>query len=289
MYRTIICILCFLLSVSFSWSQNTDSIDLDSLHTQYTSIIEQDWSMIDVLVQDFIDDKQHRKEKFDCYARYLQLFFKTAYGQISAPLGYLGYYYSRKRITHKLQNFYNEKGLTNIEDIGNDIVNGVINIKELKEYLGTFDYNLWLYGDTKQPIENGGVPEDYKQSLPLFWRRWLYSAIRNPRWNAMYVNNYTSRIVGITTPYDNRLNITTHNYGTGDTKLGMVLRWVTDEEGKWWFFYENTRKTRGNKGKLFYFGIVGLSQIEDGEYKHGLKPNRFEFSLNRTVTIDENK
>lgn len=48
--------------------------------------------------------------------------------------------------------------MENIENIGKDIVNGVISEQEIKDYLGEGYYKLWLYGDTDDPIESGGVP-----------------------------------------------------------------------------------------------------------------------------------
>lgn len=243
--------------------------------------------MFKALISDYFSSEQHREEKLECYARYTSLFLKTVYGQITAPLGYVDYYLHRKRITHKLEELYSENNLGNIENIGKDIINGRIDEKTIKECLGKSDYRRWLYGDTDDPINTGGVPADYKPDLPMFVRRWFYSGLRNPRWNATYIDNYSSNVVKIATPYDDRSEISTSNYGTTDTRLGTWLRWYVDDEGKWWFFYETTKQKSEDKGKLFYFGAVGLGSAQDGDSLTERKQSRFEFSLNRTVTIDK--
>lgn len=259
------------------------------VNSYYEESIEQqeDDSMLKVLLKDYLKDKEHREEKRECYARYTKLFFKTLYSQVSAPILYIGYYMCRKKITKKLSQLYQEKGLENIENIGKDIVNGVISEQEIKDYLGEGYYKLWLYGDTDDPIESGGVPQSYKPTLSMFARRWFYSGVRNPRWNATYIDNYSSNIRRISTSFDNRSDVNTHNYGTSDTKLGTWLRWYVDDNGKWWFLYEKTKRTKGNSGKLFYFGAVGLGDKQDGNYKKEENKCRFEFSLNRKVKIDE--
>ncbi|MBR1774719.1 MAG: hypothetical protein IJ759_04245 [Bacteroidales bacterium] len=267
------------------------------VQAQKTEADYDDWdykdNMLRVLYEDFTADKSFRIEKIDCYVRYTSLLVKTVYSQVTAPFGYIGYYWNKKKITQSLEEFYKLHNLDNIENVGNDIKNGVISKDDLKDYFGLFYYNLWLYGDTDDPLVTGGVPKDYKPNMPMYLRRWFYSGLRNPRWNATYINNYSADIIQVKTPYDTRTDIATHNYGTGDTRLGSVLRWYIDENGKWWFFYENTRRTKKNKGKLFYFGAVGLGGKEDGELKKSAssekkstKKGRFEFSLNRTVTID---
>ncbi|MBQ0112488.1 MAG: hypothetical protein KBT03_05085 [Bacteroidales bacterium] len=285
-------LLSIILSLFFSlaFAQEKDNIvSFDTIQGENTWSAEEDyeeyWSMFEVLRQDFLNSPEHRKEKIDCYLRYTKLFLNTVYSQISAPVVYLAYYAFRKTITNRLSNFYQEKNLSNIENIGEDIVQGVVDKEELREYMGDIFYKMWLYGDTKNPIVDGGVPKDYKPSLPMFVRRWLYSGVRNPRWNATYTDNYTNPIVNISTPIDTRKNIITHNYGTSDTKLGTWLRWYVDDKGKWWFLYEKTKPTKENKGKLFYFGVVGLGSHVDGNYPEKTKQGRFEFSLNRTVTI----
>lgn len=244
-------------------------------------------SMFEIIAKDYFSDKANRKEKRDCYRRYLGLFFKTVYSQLTAPFMYILYYQNRQDITNDIQDYYDEHNLTDMENIGMDIVSGKVDKDSLKAYLGPKKYNLWLYGDTKRPVEDGGVPADYKNNLPLFLRRWLYCAVRNPRWNSTYVNNYSSYIDSIYSAYDTRCGINTHNYGTGDTYLGKCLRWYIDKDGKWWFYYERTKQTEANQGNLFYFGAIGFGEYKDGKVDiNAAKPTRFEFSLNRKVTID---
>ncbi|MBQ7984518.1 MAG: hypothetical protein IJ250_02645 [Bacteroidales bacterium] len=265
----------------------TLSVCLKAQTTADSLISVQNTPMLKTLWQDYFQSKENRKEKRACYVRYGQLFLKTIYSQVSGPIGYVGYYLNRKKITARLENFYSENNLGDIENIGKDIANGKVDKQCIKNCLGAWYYKLWLYGDTRSPVENGGVPDDYKPGYSMFVRRWFYSGVRNPRWNATYINDYSDTIVELQTVYDTRTDVNTHNYGTGDTKLGTVLRWYTDNEGKWWFFYENIRPTEPKKGKLFYFGAVGLGTKTDGKYStNASKRGRFEFSLNRTVTIE---
>ncbi len=291
MDRIAVFVFC-IINVFAVFGQQDVVIVLSKADTTYTtqdaSLEEQENnSMIKVLWKDYFESKENRKEKRDCYARYTKLFIETLYGQITAPFCYVGYYLCRKKITNKLTELYKEKNLENIENIGKDITNGVIDKEEIKECLGNGYYKLWLYGDTDNPVEDGGVPQSYKSNLPMFIRRWFYSGVRNPRWNATYINNYSANIKKITTSIDKRTNTNTHNFGTSDTRLGTWLRWYVDEEGKWWFLYEDTKRTKENEGKLFYFGAVGLGNKEDGAYKNEVQKCRFEFSLNRKVKIDE--
>ncbi|MBQ9311772.1 MAG: hypothetical protein IJ213_01870 [Bacteroidales bacterium] len=275
-------ILLFFLPFLLNAQQENKSTENESIFLGEVP----DISMIDALYLDYINDTTHRKEKRECYIRYSQLFLQTLYSQISSPIGYIFYYLNRKKITSKIQDFYKQNNLSNIENIGNDIIEGNVIVDSLKSFLGSTFYNLWLYGDTKNPVENGGVPTDYKPNKSMFARRFSYSALRNPRWNSTYVNNYSNYITFCKTAYDSRNEINTSNYGTRDTRLGVWLRWFVDKDGKYWFFYENTKQKSANKGKLFYFGVVGLGSIEDGQQKDIQKKGRFEFSLNRTVKIN---
>ncbi|MBR1626451.1 MAG: hypothetical protein IJ681_04825 [Bacteroidales bacterium] len=294
--RSIVFFVGITTGVAFAQCADSSHVKSEEIEwiAQYEGFSEQDISMLKILRKDFKEDPFFRKEKADCYVRYIKLLFQTIYSQLTSPVGYIGYYVFRREITQRLEQFYEEKNLDNIENIGKDIISGAVTEQELKDYLGSFFYGLWLYGDTDSPVTTGGVPDDYKPDKPMFVRRWLYSGVRNPRWNATYVNNYSSPIVAVKTVYDTRQNITTHNYGTGDTKLGMWFRWYVDSKGRWWFFYENTKRTKKNKGKLFYFGSVGMGNQKDGiiipqksDKVPKMKQGRFEFSLNRTVKIDE--
>lgn len=246
---------------------------------------EQETNMFKVLWKDYWENEANRSQKRECYKTYSKMFLQSLYSQLTAPFGYVVYYIFKKPITHRIENLYAEKQLNNIDNIGKDILKGNITEEELREALKLY-YGIWLYGDTDDPIVSGGVPKDYKTTLPMSIRRWLYCGVRNPRWNATYLNFYSDSIVEIRTTLDNRQDIVTHNYGTGDTKLGNRLRWYIDKQGKWWFFYENTKRTKENKGKLFYFGAVRLSNKEDGLQGKNSEKSRFEFSLNREVSID---
>lgn len=249
---------------------------------------DDDASMIEYLIEDYFADtnKHVRQQKRDCYKRYCKFLLQSVHSMVYSPIMYLNYYYNREEITFLLQSYYDDHGLEDIENIGKDIVSGKIEKDSLKAFLGENNYRFWLYGDTKQPIENGGVPKDYKPNLPMFLRRYLYSAIRNPRWNATYIYNYSTNIDSIVVYKDSRNDVVTKNYGTCDTRLGKTLRWYIDDTGKWWFYYERTKMLSESKGTLFYFGGIGFGSREAGKVdKSNTKPTRFEFSLNRVVKL----
>lgn len=246
---------------------------------------QQEVSMLELLLWDYFHSPDHRKEKRQCFARYAVFTASAAYATMSAPVLYVGYYLCRERITRKLQEYYALHDLGDIQNVGDDIIHGLVDPADLRDYMGYGDYNLWLYGDTKDPLVTGGTPEDYKPGHSMFARRWMYSGVRNPRWNATYIHYYTSRIDSVITAYDDRSAIVTHNYGTSDTRLGTWLRWYVDVDGRWWYFYETTRRKEGNKGKLMYFGVVRLGNEKDGKCSKNCQ-GRFEISLNRVVTID---
>lgn len=246
---------------------------------------QQDISMFDVLWWDYFRSPDHRKEKRQCFARYAVYTVQAAFSTVSAPVVYVGYYLSRNRITRKLQDYYVQHGLDDIQNVGDDIIHGLVDPADLRRHMGNRDYSLWLYGDTKDPLVTGGVPDDYIPDHSMFVRRWMYSGVRNPRWNATYIYYYTSRIDSVVTVYDDRSTTVTHNYGTSDTRLGTWLRWYIDEDGRWWYFYETTRRKDENKGKLLYFGAVRLGNEKDG-YCGKYRQGRFELSLNRMVTVD---
>lgn len=276
-------VMALLIFVNLLYGQGVDK-DFEIIQQQQLKE-KQETNMFKVLWEDYWSNEANRPQKRECYITYSKMFFQSLYSQITAPLGYVVYYIFRKPITHRIENLYKEKQLGNIDNIGKDILQGNITEEELKETLKLY-YDIWLYGDTDDPLVSGGVPKDYKTNLPMSVRRWMYCGVRNPRWNATYLNCYSDTIMEIRTTLDNRQDIVTHNYGTGDTKLGNWLRWYIDKQGKWWFFYENTKQTGKNKGKLFYFGAVGLSNKKDGPQGKKSKKSRFEFSLNREVSID---
>ncbi|MDO5760592.1 MAG: hypothetical protein Q4Q06_06160 [Bacteroidota bacterium] len=285
----VLVLIAFLLCANLVAGQEEDQKEIAQSKEIPTKtrqdLSEESTNMFVVLWKDYWQESEHRKQKRECYWAYTKMCVQATYSQISAPIGYVVYYLCRKPITKRIENLYKEKNLDNIENIGKDILQEKITKEELQEALKLY-YQIWLYGDTDDPLVTGGVPKDYKSDLPMFIRRWLYCGVRNPRWNATYINFYSDSISEIHNVLDNRQNIVTHNYGTGDTRLGNWLRWYVDESGKWWFFYENTKKTGENKGKLFYFGAVGLSNMKASDLKKKKKRSRFEFSLNREVKID---
>ena len=107
----------------------------------------------------------------------------------------------------------------------------------------------------------------------IFWNRFVYSAIRNPRFNQNYIDFRTGEITNIITIIDNRdFNYMHVSSGIGDSADGIYFKWMKDNNGKWYFIYEDN-----NENSLFYLGYTGLL-LQDIGYSGG----RFETSYRKT-------
>lgn len=238
-----------------------------------------------------------KKEKRRCYRRFIYLFCRFFIYMITGPIIYPIWYIFKSHIANKL--YHNFPRYKHEENFGyysydefNDWLNTQIHCsmntkqlkRDIKSALSLIEYQLWLYGDISNVETDGGIPAHYKSHIKnMFVRRWLYSGVRNPKFNSVFLNFYTnSPIIELKTVYDTRTQQVTKNYGTSYTRVGKLLRWYVTETDELWYLWDNTYKSRLFDWRLFYFGAVRLSNISDGVYydykqKNQLK-TRFEWS-----------
>jgi hypothetical protein len=143
--------------------------------------------------------------------------------------------------------------------------------KNLLKSNGIFIYWLWTYGDCDNPLGNGGMPEWYGKNN--FWNRWRWGALRNPRFNINYMDFRTGLIKEVVTIIDKRNFHYYHvSHGIGDSPNGIYFKWMKDNNGKWYFIYEDN-----NVNNIFYIGYTGLLLHDVGN-----SGGRFETSYRKT-------
>lgn len=136
-----------------------------------------------------------------------------------------------------------------------------IMLNTVKNAFNQFERFLWFSGDMIDVDTTGGCPIDYKPHIKcMFLRRWLYSAIRNPFYNRVWCKYICGPINNISEIFDNRCDVETSNYGTGNHRLGMRFRVYTDIYNNHYFYYEHTYKKHNNY-KTHYSGVVGISDV----------------------------
>lgn len=206
-----------------------------------------------------------KKAKRKCYATTLRLLFMYLWNGISAPFIYPIWYLFRKQITTKI---YQGTTWQEINKMIDD--NKTAEVKSILKKNGKVLYWLWTYGDLRDPL---GLGEIVGYNIPnTFWNRFKENAIRNARFTINFMEFRTGTIVeeGIT-PIDNRNYAFMHkSSGIGDSPDGIYFEWVKDEDGKWYFIYEDN-----NQENIFYYGYVGLNHW-------GRKNGRFEVSYRKT-------
>lgn len=211
-------------------------------------------------------------DKRQCYRRIVKNLLWGIWGAITSLFIYPIWYIWRKQITDKIH-----KG-TSWQEIEAHMQK--CEIKEVETKLkknGKFLFWLWTYGDCNDPYGWGGMPTDFRSGKNSFIDRYIWSAIRNPRFNINYLYFRTS---AIEKQHDviNTLNwgYWHKSYGIGGNPDGIIFKWVKDNNNKWFFIYENN-----NPKHMFYFGYVGL--YKDGTIgKHG----RFETSYRKTLSSE---
>jgi len=205
-----------------------------------------------------------------CYKRIVMNMLWGIWNAISAPFIYPIWYAFRKIITNKVY-----KG-TSWQEIEAHILKAEIDLAEAKlECNGKFLFWLWTYGDCTDPLGWGGMPSDFKNGKNNFINRFIWSAIRNPRFNINYMYFRT----GIIEEYIDAINTLDWQYwhesfGISGNPDGIILRWFRDNEYKCHFIYENN-----NDKSMFYFGYVDLYKHENGGIG---RQGRFETSCRKT-------
>ena len=203
-----------------------------------------------------------------CYRRIAKNLLWGIWNIVSSPFIYPIWYIWRKSITDKIH-----KG-TSWQEIETHMQMCEFDEVETKlKANGKFLFWLWTYGDCTDPLGWGGMPQDFRNGKNIFINKYIWSAIRNSRFNINYMHFGTGII-------EEQINITNtlnwqywhESYGIGDNPDGILFKWVRDNNYKWYFIYENN-----NEKHMFYFGYVGL-------YKQGTigKRGRFETSYRKT-------
>ena len=210
-----------------------------------------------------------KQKKRSAILKTIRLTFNQIWGGISAPLIYPIWYIFRKQITNTLY-----KG-TSWEAIHKMVVdNKIKNVKFIVQRKGMFLYWLWTYGDLRDPLGRGELPDDgyggkYKNN---FVGRFYENAIRNPRFTINYMDYRTGTIMIISTVIDTRnFDVSHSSEGLGSAPSGILFRWMVDESGEWYFIYDDN-----NKENLFYFGYVGFDKGEignNGRFEIGYRKN----------------
>jgi len=199
------------------------------------------------------DDLTKRKKK-QSYLKTIGLTFNQIWGGISAPLIYPIWYMFRKQITNTI---YEGTTWEVVQKLVID--NKIDEAKEIVQRKGLFLYWLWTYGDLRDPLGRGELPDDgyggkYKNN---FVGRFYENAIRNPRFTINYMNYRTGTIVEVISVIDTRdFSIYLSSEGLGSAPVGIMFKWLIDEKGRWFYIYDDN-----NKENMFYFGYTGLCKF----------------------------
>lgn len=210
-----------------------------------------------------------KQKKKSAILKTVRLTLNQIWGGISAPLIYPIWYIFRKRITNAIY-----EG-TSWEAIHKMVVeNKIKDVKLIVQRKGMFLYWLWTYGDLRDPLGRGELPDDgyggkYKNN---FVGRFYENAIRNPRFTINYMDYRTGTIMITRTVIDTRnFDVLHSSEGIGNAPSGILFKWMVDDSGEWYFIYDDN-----NKENLFYFGYSGLSKHDignNGRFEIGYRKN----------------
>ena len=172
-----------------------------------------------------------------------------------APVIFPIFYLNRKKIYEK----YTQAGFPyDLQVICVDGNFAGYYLPELKKALGTWLFFLWTYSDEGDDIlDNGIVPDTYKPKIKnIFIRRYLWSAIRNPR--AIYCHAMCRIAVfdRIISPVSEICKKAVEIEGFGTYNITRQLVWIIGfdpKDGYFPFIYTfYGRKYR----RFFYAGMV---------------------------------
>lgn len=185
-------------------------------------------------------------DKLECFINITKNILLIVWNGLSAPFIYPIWFLFRKKISNKIYKNISWQDIKFLID-----TNSIKKVKEELKKSGTFYYWLWTYGDLNDPLNRGGLPDTQKNT---FLNRFLFSAIRNPRFNINHLEFRTGVIIESQTVIDTRnFNYNHVSDGIGDSSDGICFKWFKDEDGKWYFIYEDN-----NSENLFYIGYTGL-------------------------------
>ena len=212
-----------------------------------------------------------KKEKYDMLLSFVINRIDFILHLFLSPFVYPIYYVFKNKLNNKLYKYY----IKHYDDITLDmfeiklneslrygtIANRNIMLHVIQNALNNVERFLWYSGDIIDVNNTGNCPCDYKKNIKsMFIRRWFYSAIRNPFYNRVWCKYIRGPIRDIDEIFDNRCDVETSNYGTGNHRLGMRFRIYTDIYNNHYFYYEHTYKKHNNY-KTHYSGVVGISDV----------------------------
>lgn len=226
---------------------------------------------ISTLKKDYKEsDRESKKMKRAAFFKALNLTFNQIWSGISAPLVYPIWWIFRRRITETV---YKGSSWQEVRQLIND--NKIDEAKAIVSKSGKLVYWLWTFGDLRDPLGRGELPDDgYRGRFKNnFIGRFYENAIRNPRFTINYMDYRTGTIVKTWTPKDTRdWGKSVSSEGLGDSPVGVFFKWFIDDKGKWTFIYEDN-----NTQNSFYFGWCGLSGKnvvgKNGRFEIGYRKN----------------
>lgn len=216
-------------------------------------------------------DKLSKKMKRRAILKSIKITFNQIWSGISAPLIYPIWWIFRKKITETV---YKGSSWQEVHALVHG--NKIDEAKKIVGSSGKVLYWLWTYGDLKDPLGQGELPDDFYggKFKNNFIGRFYENALRNPRFTINYMDYRSRSVVKTWTPLDTRdWSKWLESEGLGSTPSGSFLKWFIDESGDWLFIYENN-----NINNLFYFGWCGLAGKEvigkNGRFEIGYRSNK---------------
>lgn len=256
------------------------------------------------MIAEYKSDKENQQNKKDCFKRYIKTRIDFLSHLIIAPVIYPIYYIFRKHLGYKVYNNFTKQYpeifpyLDNSEESMNSFGLFLVYIfrdvkydgselrKKLKTCLNPIEYFLWESGDVEDPIHTGGCPTTYKPNKKsMFVRRWFWSAIRNPWYTRVFLKYHSNEIIDIKTTVDKKTEQDTSNYGTGNAKVGLRIRWYIDNKNKWYFYYENVYKSLLLGWREHYCGFVSISSYPDQHNDNGVGKKVYSERSNRPCKL----
>lgn len=214
-----------------------------------------------------VDGLITKKDKSRCYWNILYNLLWSVWNTVTTFFIYPIWYVFRKPLTDKIHRGTSWQEIEELMRVAD--INGVESRLKVN---GNILFWLWTYGDCSDPYGWGGMPTDFRNGKNNFWNRYIWSAVRNPRFNINYLYYRTGIITEERVIIDTRNPKLWHkSYGVGSSENGLIFKWLKDNNGKWYFIYEEN-----NYEHVFWFGYVGLKRWAIG------KRGRFELSYRKT-------
>jgi len=210
-----------------------------------------------------------KKKKKKAILKTISLTFNQIWGGITAPLIYPIWYAFRKQITNSI---YEGTSWQAVHKLVED--NKIDEVKQIVKRKGPFLYWLWTFGDLRDPLGRGELPDDgYKGRFKNnFIGRFYENAIRNPRFTINYIDYRSGNIVKAYTIIDTRDYTISHSSeGIGSNPSGILFKWMVDAKDEWYYIYDEN-----NAEALFYFGYTGLGKDDigrSGRFEIGYRAN----------------